>query len=81
MLIFLSHGNITQVLHCVGILTLEQHGCELRGSTYTGIFFNSKYYSATLLAVVESADTKEPRIRRADYKLYGIFDCREDWCP
>ena len=49
-------------------LTLEQPGFELQGSTYMGIFFNSKYYTTTW-STVGSADveydTEEPWIWRA----------------
>lgn len=38
----------TQIYLKNGIqLTLEQHGIELRGSTYTWIAFNSKHHSTT----------------------------------
>ena len=53
-------------------LTLEQHRFELRGSTYTRIFFSSKYYTLQDSKLVESMDakpdTEEPHIQRADCK-------------
>lgn len=55
-------------------LTLE-HRFELLGSTYTQIFFNSKYYSTVqsvvgwILQYAGTADTRNPVHRWADYKL------------
>lgn len=39
-------------------MTPEQQGFELHGSTYTQDFFNTKYYSTTQFALVESVDVE-----------------------
>lgn len=41
------------------LVILEELGFELNESTYTKIFFNSKYYSA-IQSVVEYVDVEEP---------------------
>ena len=60
-------------------LTLEQHGLELRGSTYTWIFFpvvNTTVLHDLLL--VESGGAEELLTERAVWKLYSDFPlCRE----
>lgn len=50
-------------------LTLKQQGFEPHRSTYTQIFFNSKYYDPRL---VESIDAEGPWICRAD-STYTVF--------
>ena len=50
-------------------LTLKQRELELCGSIYTLIFLSSKYYVCGLW-LVESVDTEEPWIWKADSKLY-----------
>ena len=59
-------------------LTLEQHGFELCRCTYTWIFFFHQilqYYSihGWLNLKMWNLEREEPKIRRADYKLYTDF--------
>lgn len=53
-------------------LTLEEHELKLRRSTYTWIFFSTKYSVLHDAWLVESVD-EELQIRRADYKLFVDF--------
>lgn len=43
-LILKTSRPVLQRSPLVGLLTLGQHGSEMRGSTYAWTFFNSKYY-------------------------------------
>ena len=66
------------------IADLEQHRFELRGSTYTQIFFNSKYYSTTKSTVIwiqgwEMSDMEETWEWRAAFKLYTVFQLCRRW--
>ena len=60
-------------------LTLEQHGFELRKSTYIWIFFNRKYYSTTQ---PEVGSQPELLIQRSTIVSYiWTFDCAEGQHP
>lgn len=55
------------LLYCAHLhLTFEQHRYELPGSTYSQIFFYSKYYRTYSPWLVESVDAAGPRIPSAD---------------
>ena len=65
---------------------LNNMGLNRTGSTYTWIFFNSKYYSTTWSEVgwigeCGIADTKDLLIFKADCSYMRIFDSREVGAP
>lgn len=55
-------------------MSLEQHGLEQHGSTYTWTTFSSRYCSTMPSALLESEDA-ETRIWGLTVKLPWIFHC------